>query len=181
LIPLPDSAFEELSSKKMAQPVALEHQEPGMKRSIIAMLALVSVSGGAVSDFSGEWEITLCDNGKSKPCGSAYFSLLQYGTRICGDHMFFTADAGRMNEGDPGSVIGVVESDTAVLLVRSGRNGALVRGKATRVGKDLRWQTLEELEPGEPAGDGLILGEGILKRGSRELSRKLQGVCKNGS
>ena len=152
-----------------------------MKRSLIALLALASVSSGAVPDFSGEWEIALCYNGKDQPCGSAHFSLLQYGTRICGDHMFYTAGAGRMNEGNPGSVRGTVEGDTAVLLVRSGRNGALVRGKATRVGNDLRWKTLEKLEPGEPVGDGLILSEGILKREPKGPSTELQSVCKNGS
>jgi hypothetical protein len=151
-----------------------------MKRSIIALFALASVSGGAAPDFSGEWEIALCANGKDEPCGSAHFSLLQYGTRICGDHALYTANAGRMNEGNPGSVRGIVEGETAVLLVRSGRNGALVRGKAIRVGKDLRWQTLEELEPGQPIGDGLILDKGVLKKKTKEVSGKLQRVCQNG-
>lgn len=152
-----------------------------MKRSLIALLALASASSGAVPDFSGEWEIALCYNGKDNPCGSAHFSLLQYGTRICGDHTFYTAGAGRMNEGTPGSVRGTVEGDTAVLVVRSGRNGALIRGKATRVGNDLRWQTLEELETGQPVGDGLILGEGVLKKESKEPSTELKTVCKSGS
>jgi hypothetical protein len=152
-----------------------------VKRSLIALLALASASSGAVPDFSGEWDIALCYNEKGQPCGSAHFSLLQYGTRICGDHTFYTAGAGRMNEGAPGSVRGTVQGDTAVLLVRSGRNGALVRGKATRVGNDLRWQTLEELEPGQPVGDGLILGEGVLKRETADPSSELKAVCKNGS
>ena len=152
-----------------------------MKRSFVALLLLASASVAAASDFSGEWEIALCDNGRGKPCGSAHFSLLQYGTRICGDHMFYTAGAGRINEGFPGFVRGTVEGETAILLVRSGRNDALVRGKAIRVGDDLQWQTLEELEPGDPVGDGLILEKGILKRESEEPSKELRAICGNGS
>ncbi|MFZ2161018.1 MAG: hypothetical protein WAW02_02260 [Sideroxyarcus sp.] len=148
-----------------------------MRRSLVVLLALASSPCLAVPDFSGVWQIALCYDGKDKPCGSAYFSLLQYGTRICGDHTFYTAGAGRMNEGEPGSVRGNVEGDTAVLLVRSGRNGALVRGKASRIGKVLRWKIVEELEPGEPIGDGLILGEGDLKIISNEVSNELKDAC----
>ena len=156
-------------------------KEPNMKNILFDILALTPLSAGAMSDFSGRWEIELCYGGKDKPCGAAHFSLLQNGTRICGDHTFYTAGAGRMNEGSPGSVRGVVIGDTAVLVVRSGRNGALVLGKATRAGQNLRWQSLEEIDPGNPVGDGLILGEGVLKRTSHEITdEELKKACKTG-
>ncbi len=64
--------------------------------------------------------------------------------------------------------MGVVVGDAAVLVVTSGRTGAIVLGKAKLVGGKLAWQTLEEVRKGEPEGDSdLILGSGLLTRQAR--------------
>jgi hypothetical protein len=85
------------------------------------------------------------------------------------------------NEGDPGSVKGTVVGSTAVLVVTSGRNGAIVMGKATRKGDAINWVTLEDIKSGEPEGDSpLILGEGTLKLDkSQSISQELINACKN--
>lgn len=56
-------------------------------------------------------------------------------------------------------------TNSALLLVTSGRNGEVVRGRAIREGSNLRWQVLEQVKPGEAERDtGLILGRGLLRR-----------------
>ena len=40
---------------------------------------------------------------------------------------------------------------------------------------------LEELDPGDPVGDGLILEKGILKREIKEPSEELLAVCRDDS
>ena len=149
------------------------------------LLTLCLVSTGRSADqvsFTGTWVIDI--RSKSEPnaeCGHAYFTLLQNGNRICGDHVFYTPGCGRLNEGNPGSVQGTIVGSTAILVVTSGRNGGIVMGKATRKANTIHWVTLEEIKSGEPEGDSpLILGEGTLKLDeSLKISQDLVNVCKN--
>jgi hypothetical protein len=141
-------------------------------RAIRPILFLLASCGMAISacaaeaDFSGTWSIDLRSKNERErgvECGSASFSLSQTGDRISGDHVFSTPGCGRLNEGGEGTVKGVVIGSTAILVVTSGRNGAVVMGKATKKEKTLHWNTLEQIKPGEPEGDSpLILSKGIL-------------------
>jgi hypothetical protein len=73
------------------------------------------------------------------------------------------AGCGRLNEGGP--VKGVVVGNTAVLVVTSGRNGAIAMGTAKLSNGKLRWRVVEEISAGSPEGDSpLILGNGSLAR-----------------
>jgi hypothetical protein len=152
---------------------------------IFVLLIMSTTSVGICSDvvsFTGTWVIDIrSKDERNAECGHAFFTLLQQGNRICGDHTFCTAGCGRCNEGDPGSVKGTVVGSTAVLAVTSGRNGAIVMGKATRKGNTIHWVTLEEIKPGEPEGDSpLILGDGTLKLDkSQPISQELINACKN--
>ena len=110
--------------------------------------------------FTGNWTIDLRDAAERKrnaECGFASFQLKQEANSISGGHQMMTADCGRMNEGGPDSVKGVVVGSTAVLVVTSERNGEIVMG-AVRLSKGrLEWRVLEEVKAGEPVGDALIL------------------------
>ena len=121
-------------------------------------------------DFSGTWELDLRsapEKLKNADCGTASFVLLQSGDRITGDHVMATTGCGRVNEGGEGTVKGVVMGSRAVLVVTSGRNGAVVMGTATLRGAQLEWKVLEEIKDGEPKGDSpLILSRGLLARAS---------------
>ena len=78
------------------------------------------------------------------------------------------AGCGRLNEGGEGTVKGVVVGQTAVLVVTSGRNGAIVLGEARLQGSALDWQTVEDIRPGEPETDSpLIFRKGIFTRKSK--------------
>jgi hypothetical protein len=134
-----------------------------MRFSFLAIVALACMAASAVN-FSGFYSVALCSNGKDNPCGLATLSLIQTGNRVCGDHSFVTAGGGRLNDGFPGSVIGVTVGQVAILTIKSGRNDGIVIGKAVLKGKNLYWQTLEQVQEGVPQGDALIFGKGLLKR-----------------
>ena len=140
-----------------------------MLRATVALsLLYIGVAHAEPQDFSGRWYLDLrtpSQRAKSVECGGAEFQLAQSGDRITGSHSMATAGCGRVNEGGPETVKGVVVNGTAVLVVTSGRNGAMVVGKArVRQGK-LHWQSLEEVRAGEPDGDSpLILEAGVLNR-----------------
>ncbi|WP_431096746.1 hypothetical protein [Polaromonas aquatica] len=118
--------------------------------------------------FDGTWTIDLrspAEKSSKAECGIAAFVLKQDGKRVTGDHQMATAGCGRVNEGGEDTVEGIARGNSAELTVTSGRNGEVVRGRATRVGSFLRWKVTEQVKPGEPEGDsGLILRRGILKR-----------------
>ena len=127
-----------------------------------------SIAARAADEFSGTWVIDLrsvAERRNKVECGNASFKLTQTGERVIGDHTFFTPGCGRLNEGGENTVKGIVVGHTAILAVTSGRNGAVVLGKATVKNGTLHWATLDEIKAGEPATDSaLILGSGVLKR-----------------
>jgi hypothetical protein len=135
---------------------------------LIPLIFAQSLALAAEANFSGTWTIDLRTAEEKKAnteCGSAEFKLFQTAEKITGQHTFATPRCSRVNEGGPKSVAGTVIGSTAVLVVTSGRNGAMVLGKATLKGSTLHWQTLQELKPGDPEGDSpLILGNGVLTR-----------------
>ena len=134
----------------------------------LAIIVPLLSSSAAAPDFSGHWVVDLrtpIEREKNLECGSAGFDLIQQGSRIVGSHYFATVGCGRQNEGGDETVKGVVVNETAVLVVTSGRNGAVVMGTATLRSGSLHWQLLEDIRAGEPEGDSpLILGKGVLIR-----------------
>jgi hypothetical protein len=137
----------------------------------LALFTLALLSGVGIAEdfpFSGIWTIDLRSVEERKlniECGVATFELVQSGTKITGNHSMATSRCGRINEGGQGTVKGVVVGSTAVLVVISGRNGAIVLGSAKLSRGALQWQITEEVKPGEPEGEPpLILAKGTLLR-----------------
>lgn len=148
-----------------------------MRLTCVAMALILSPSAMAQgADFSERWVIDLRTDAQRRDgveCGRASFTLIQDEERLTGSHAFSTPGCGRINEGGPGSVVGVVSGDTALLRVTSGRNGAQVRGTATLKDGKLVWETTGEVRAGTPAGDSaLILNRGVLTRESRPAVRR---------
>ena len=136
-------------------------------RSFIVLLSLAWTSlANAGAPFTGRWEIdtrTPAERKQKVECGSASFALVQVGDQITGSHSMATAGCGRINEGGNRTVRGVVIGSTAVLVVTSGRNGAIAMGTATLRARTMHWRMIEEVKPGEPQGDSpLILERGVL-------------------
>jgi hypothetical protein len=139
--------------------------------SCLVALAITSLSQAARAEaptFSGDWILDLrtpVERQRNLECGIAEFNLTQQDNRIIGSHSMATVGCGRQNEGGEKTVTGIVINETAVLVVTSGRNGAVVMGTATLQGGALHWRTLEAIRAGEPEGDSpLILGKGVLTR-----------------
>lgn len=138
------------------------------RSSILFSLALFCVFSvhAEVTDFSGNWSIDLRDaneSARNAECGRASFKLAQKGNRVTGSHEMSTVGCGRVNEGGDGTVQGAVSGNRAILLVTSGRNGAVVKGVATIESGMLHWVMTDQVKAGDPAGDSpLILAEGVL-------------------
>jgi hypothetical protein len=145
---------------------------------VLALVIRPTIATSTETNFSGTWTIDLrtpAERISKAECGGATFTLKQTDDRIVGEHTFATVGCGRLNEGGEGTVKGVVVGSTAVLIVTSGRNGAVVFGVATIVGGRLKWDVLDEIKSGEPEGDSpLILQHGMLSReaSSRSLNPK---------
>lgn len=139
----------------------------GLMIILLASIGMASSTYAKEENFTGTWVKDLrskSERERGVECGMALFSLLQVGAKITGDHTFSTPGCGRLNEGGDGTVKGLVIGTSAVLVVTSGRNNAIVMGKATRKGNTLHWITLEEIKGGDPEDDSpLILGKGILE------------------
>lgn len=122
----------------------------------------------SANNFTGTWKIDIRSTSERHAkieCGYAIFTLRQVGNTIRGDHIFATAGCGRLNEGGDGSVQGYINNGEAILFITSGRNDAVVRGKAKIKKSKLIWETLEETKSGTSDGDSsLILSKGVLHR-----------------
>lgn len=139
---------------------------------LISVLAFAATAAQAANvRFSGTWSIDLRTTqqiAQSAKCGQASFVLKQEGEKITGSHTMATVGCGRLNEGGEGTVNGQVVGARALLVVTSGRNGAIVKGFATLRKSALYWETTEEVKAGEPAGDlPLILNKGVFTRVSK--------------
>jgi hypothetical protein len=136
--------------------------------AVLAPLVLAAAPSWAQDrSFAGEWEMDLprpAAAAGTPECGRAGFRLKQSGTRITGEHWLVAPGCGDINEGGEGSVSGAVHGNAAVLVVTSALNGQVLRGRAMLEGDRLRWKVLQEMKPGTPAGDGLILQEGVLRK-----------------
>lgn len=103
-------------------------------------------AAGAAPAFSGTWAVRWCN--KARPdleCGGFWVTLVQTGSRICGEY-----GGARVNfaQVDEGRVTGTASGNTAQLRVRSDRNQTLVEVQAKRVGDDLHWTQGDTIERG---------------------------------
>jgi hypothetical protein len=132
----------------------------------IALSAMLpSMCIAASPEFSGTWSIDLRSEesrDRGEECGLAGFVLHQSGNEIRGKHYNSAVGCGRVNE--ESTVRGIVDGDSAVLVVESGRNGAVVMGTARLDAGHLVWHLVDYVSQGNPQGDDLILGDGVLSR-----------------
>jgi hypothetical protein len=97
----------------------------------------------------GAWTADLCDRpDPAMACGSFVLHLIRTEEGLCGEHFVATPGAARLDEGDPGSVLGSGRGGEAVLVVRSGRNGALYMGRVQRRGAGLVWTRVGMVDAG---------------------------------
>lgn len=105
-----------------------------------------TTTAAPIADFNGTWSTRWCD--RTRPdldCGGFRVTLVQKGDTLCGD---FSGALVNLRQVDEGDLSGRVEDGVALLDVRSGRNGSIVRVRATRRGPDLHWKDEGTLREG---------------------------------
>ena len=104
----------------------------------------------AKPDFSGVWSVKWCDKAKpDRDCGGFSLYLAQDGDRICGEHQVATVGLGRLDEGDPGTVLGNVDGNMATVVIDATRTGAKYLATAQRSGNRIQWRLVGMVEAGE--------------------------------
>ena len=119
----------------------------------------------AKPDFSGVWSVNWCDKAKpDRDCGGFSLYLVQEGDRICGEHQVATVGLGRLDEGDPGTVLGSVDGNTATVVIDATRTGAKYLATAKRSGNRIQWRLVGMVKAGEFSETTIIPQSEILAR-----------------
>ncbi len=114
------------------------------------------------ADFSGNWSVKWCDRSNPKlDCGGFNLSLVQEGTRLCGD---FGGALVNLRQIDDGQVVGTVVGSTAVLTIQSNRNGSISLARAELHNNTLNWQVVDEVRQGDNGDTDVISTKDELKR-----------------
>jgi hypothetical protein len=117
--------------------------------------------------FSGVWSVKHCPaGGATHECAVFYLYLTQQGNRLCGEHFVATQGLSRLDEGDPGTVLGVVRGKTATLLIRSTRNDAWYMAEGEMVGRRFSWRRIGMAIAGKDDESSIIPAEELLSKNS---------------
>ena len=106
--------------------------------------------GAAKPDFNGPWSVKWCDKAQpDRECGGFSLYLVQEGERICGEHQVATAGLARLDEGQPGTVLGTVSGNKATVVIDATRSGAKYLATAERSGNRLKWRIVGMVVAGQ--------------------------------
>lgn len=123
---------------------------------------------GAKHDFSGAWTVQWCDKASpDRDCGAFNLYLVQDGDRLCGEHQVATVGLGRLDEGQPGTVLGSVSGNRATVVIDATRSGAKYLAIAERSGNRLQWRIVGMLLAGESPEPTIIPKKDTLTRDVR--------------
>lgn len=120
-------------------------------------------------DFNGAWSAKWCDASyPSDPCGIFALYLIQRGERICGQHFAAMPRLSKLEEGEPGSVLGTAVGNAAVLLIDNARTGEKNIAVATLTPKGLQWRMIGAAVRGDWSGDSILGGRWMLSEDTSE-------------
>jgi hypothetical protein len=156
----------------------------------IITLITVGVSANSLAqvapkseNFTGTWKSDTCrHDDKSQPkvsCFDFTLYLLQTGKNICGAHTAgehwgppddIYRNAGRQNEGDPGSIIGSVINDTATIVFLSGRSKEYYLVRAIISHDKIKWSTIGRFTGKEQLPEDWFPLENIFTKSSNKVS-----------
>ncbi|SEP09110.1 hypothetical protein SAMN02800692_3594 [Luteibacter sp. UNC138MFCol5.1] len=138
----------------------------------------------SATSITGLWESLTCSPSGSDDlatCDFFYLTLLQEGNDVCGQHDAGLAGASRLDEGYAGSVMGSVSTTGAVVGIRSGRSGALLRARIVERSDTLVWSVVGTIEPARYPDISSIPSETVLRKRSAPLADadvdRLEGAC----
>lgn len=118
--------------------------------SALAVGMPISPAYAAKPDFNGAWSVKWCDKANpDRDCGGFSLYLVQDGDRLCGEHQVATMGLGRLEEGQPGTVLGIVSGNKATVVIDATRSGAKYLATAERSGNRLQWRLVGMVKSGE--------------------------------
>jgi hypothetical protein len=127
----------------------------------------------AQTNFNGAWTVKLCAKANPKlQCGSFDLYLVQRGERICGTHFAATPGLGRLDEGDPASVLGASNGNAAVLLVNNSRANSKYLATIKLADSTLSWRVIGTVVPGKRPWDSIVPVQITLKRNEEDYAKE---------
>lgn len=148
------------------------------------VLLMLSTSSVFANDFSGVWTGWQCPSGQSPQsgkCANLVLELHQRQDRVCGSHIFATAGATHIDEGNAPSITGAVGANAiASVVVESNglRNPVQANVELSLVKGALQWKRLDE-----PGGQYLLPQSMQLTRSKHgtlftpTFEQQLKAVC----
>lgn len=115
--------------RALTHPLAFTTTARLLARLLLFCLAAVP-PGAWAADANGSWIGYICPQpgvNDMARCSSFYLRLYQRNDRICGSHLFATAGAGQMDEGNAPSVLGTVDKELVNATVESVRPAQAMR------------------------------------------------------
>ena len=121
-----------------------------MLASALSALLVGMPAHAAKPVFNGAWSVKWCDKANpDRDCGGFSLYLVQDGDRLCGEHQVATVGLGRLDEGQPGTVLGIVSGNKATVVIDATRSGAKYLATAERSGNRLQWRLVGMVNAGE--------------------------------
>lgn len=120
-------------------------------------VGMLSVSAAFAQEFSGVWTGWQCPSGQSPQsgkCANLVLELHQRQDRICGAHIFATAGATQIDEGNAPSITGTVSANrvASVVVESNGLRNPVQANVELSLEKDkLQWKRLDS-----PGGQYLL-------------------------
>lgn len=124
---------------------------------------------GEPANFEGVWTARQCDpRAPERECGVFTLYLTQDGERICGQHFVATPGLAKLEESDPGSVLGTHAGNKAFLFVANSRTGSKELAVVEIVERELKWHVVGPVVLGERPWDNIIPENVVLLRDPSE-------------
>lgn len=143
-------------------------RRPQLGLAFVLCTGLAACASGPIiqpnkPDFTGAWSAKWCDPEHPRAeCGNFVLHLVQRGERICGQHFAATPRMSKLEEGEPGSVLGTSVGNVAVLLIDNARSGERNIAVVRLTPKILQWHVVGTAIQGERPWDSIIGGKWML-------------------
>ena len=124
----------------------------------VSLLAALAIAGSSLSacaagatkrttgepaNFEGVWTARRFDSQiPERECGVFTLYLTEQFERICGRHFAATPGLGKLEESDPGSVLGTHSGNKASLFVANSGTGSKELVVVERISSDLKWHVV---------------------------------------
>lgn len=133
--------------------------------SALLLITPVQSARAAKPDFNGAWSVPWCDKADpGRDCGGFSLYLVQDGDRLCGEHQVVTVGSARLDEGQPGTVLGIASGNKATVVIDATRSGAKYLATVERSGSRMKWRLVGMVKAGEFAEPTIIPQSAALTR-----------------